>query len=124
MTDSHDEAMEEFLEMHVLVDTYDDYEVASSWYSYLSRSLHFPFAARIRPGTRSHVITVLGLAHEDDCEEGILVKAKHEDGRLLDVPLEEIELIEPHEERERALCVWQYGVNHGYGYDLTSSEEE
>ena len=40
-----DEAREQRITYEIIVDCYDDYEIASGWYAYLNDHLDFPFAA-------------------------------------------------------------------------------
>lgn len=126
LTDSYDEKLEDFITMRVIVDCYDDYEVASSWYSFLSNHLHFPFAARIRRTTSTQYdkVTASRLEDEEECEEGIMVEVRSARGALMSVQLEALELTQTHAEREQALRVWTYWVNQGYSYDTAYLDEE
>jgi len=41
-------SLETYIREEILVDTYDESEVMSSWYSYLEDNIRFPFEAKIR----------------------------------------------------------------------------
>jgi Calcium binding len=46
MSKIHDEAREDRIMLEVVVDCYDDEEVATGWYYYFAENLDFPFAAQ------------------------------------------------------------------------------
>ena len=121
-----DEQLEDFIVMKVIVDCYNEYEVAISWYIFAQDNLAFPFQASwdAEPQAglqRGERVTVIGLEDEDECRNGIEVEARAKDGALVSLPLESLL---PVDARGDATHVWRYGVAHGFGFSLDAWEEE
>ncbi len=80
------------IDTEVVVDAYNESERAMGWYCYLEERLSFPFKARckskheVSPLRVGEVVTVLGMAREEQCESEIFVRLKW-DGRRMAVPL-------------------------------------
>ena len=114
----------------IVVDCYDEYEVASGWYHYFLDQLGFPFQAKFSVKDASSgfdfgdVVKVIGLADQEDCEDGIyvLIEFVDEDAEL-DVPLEELTCITGTPQTRTAVEDWSYAVAQGYGFSLSSDEE-
>ena len=112
-----DEAREQRIAYEIIVDCYDEYEVASGWYAYLEDHLDFPFAAHWLTGpSKSETVQVIGMADAEDCRTDILVEIKYRDGDLedvLSVPLVELEPLDKNAQRAQALSDWQYWLDQG-----------
>jgi hypothetical protein len=124
-----DPAREHRLVYEIVVDCYDEFEVASAWYAYMQDKLEFPFQAKcvVRNGSGAldfgDVVTVIGLPDQDECEDGMKVLIEYLEDEI-DVPIEELECIAGSEETKTALDDWRYGIAHGYGYDISSEDDE
>jgi Calcium binding len=113
----------------IVVDCYDEFEVASAWYAYMQDKLEFPFQAKcvVRNGSGAldfgEEITVIGLLDQEECEDGLNVLIEYLEDEI-DVPLEELECITGSDETKMAVDDWRYGVAHGYSYDISSEDED
>lgn len=114
-----DEEREERIYMEIIVDAYGPEEQATSWYTYLSDTLQFPFSARcvvrrmtspLEPG---EAVKVVAMAPDEVCEHDMLVSIQW-NHRQLAVPLMQLEGIQVEEEIRQAIEDWQYWVNRGY----------
>jgi hypothetical protein len=114
-----DEEREERIHMEIIVDAYGPEEQATSWYTYLSDTLQFPFSARcavrhttspLEPG---EVVKVVAMAPDEVCEHDMLVSIQW-NRRQFAVPLIQLEGIQVEEETRQAIEDWQYWVNRGY----------
>ncbi|GHO79917.1 calcium-binding protein [Ktedonobacter sp. SOSP1-85] len=114
-----DEEREERIHMEIIVDAYGPEEQATSWYSYLSDTLQFPFSARcvvrrttspLEPG---EVVKVVAMAPDEVCEHDMLVSIQW-NRRQFAVPLMQLAGIQVEEETRQAIEDWQYWVNRGY----------
>lgn len=69
---ARDEERKARIENEIIVDAYGPEEQAMGWYCYLDEHLHFRFRARciakrtISPPPEGEVVTVTGMAPEDD----------------------------------------------------------
>lgn len=114
-----DEHREHRITYEIIVDCYDEYEVATGWYCYLEDRLDFPFRAKwlatghLKPDT----VQVIGMASEDKCKTDILVEIERPDEEeltvVLSVPLVEVEPVEERGERSQAIEDWQYWLDQG-----------
>lgn len=105
--------------MEILVDVYDDQDVAPSWYVYLDNSLAFPFPARctikwepFRPGDD---LVVSGMALMEECDEEMFVNTEHE-GEPMTVPLTHVESVGADEGTRVAVEDWHYWMSRGYEF--------
>ena len=115
---STDAECEQRITYEIIVDCYDDYEVASGWYYYLADRLNFPFAAKRKLSSVScssanlETVQVIGMADEADCKTDILVNIEYREQDLTDVfsvPLAELEPLDENDvERSQAIEDWQY----------------
>jgi hypothetical protein len=114
-----DEEREERIHMEIIVDAYGPEEQATSWYTYLSDTLQFPFSARcivrrttspLEPGEE---VNVVAMAPDEECEHDMLVLIQW-NRRQFAVPLMQFEGIQVEEEAQQAIEDWQYWVNQGY----------
>ena len=106
----------------IVVDCYDEYEVAAGWYCYLGDRLEFPFAAKWKPSDavgslgEPETVQVIGMADAEECKTDILVDIEYREQDVTDVfsvPLAEIEAIESGDDRSQAIGDWQYWLNQG-----------
>jgi hypothetical protein len=113
----------------IVVDCYNEFEVASAWYAYMEDKLEFPFQAKcvVRNGSGAldfgEQVTVTGLPDQEECEDGLKVLIEYLEDEI-DVLIEEIECIAGSDETKTAIDDWRYGIAHGYGYDVSSDEED
>lgn len=127
---STDEEREQRITYEIIVDCYDDYEVAMGWYCYLADRLNFPFAAQrtssavSSSSAQSERVRVIGMADEADCKTDILVSIEYREQDLtvtdvFAVPLAEIEPLELDDTedldaaRSQAIEDWQYWLAQG-----------
>lgn len=84
---ARDEKREARIENEIIVDAYGPEEQAMGWYYYLDEHLHVPFRARciatrtISPLREGEVVTVTGMAPEDDCMHEMFVLIQWQDVR-------------------------------------------
>jgi hypothetical protein len=124
-----DEAREQRITYEIIVDCYDEYEVAAGWYAYLADYLDFPFAAHWLTTGPSALdqVQVIGMADSEDCQTDILVEVRYRDGDLEDVfsiPLAELEPVDKNALRAEAMGDWQYWLDQGNGLVDPNEYEE
>ena len=109
------------IEQQIIVDAYTAEERAMGWYYYLEEKLDFPFAARCTkaratsPWRIGDVVTVLGLAAEEDCMAEIVVKTRCHD-RKLAVLLAQLSPENADPETREAIDDWLYWIAMGYQF--------
>jgi len=109
------------IEQEIVVDAYTAEERAMGWYYYLEGKLRFPFEARCTkaratsPWRIGDVVTVLGLAAEEDCMADLFVKTRWHD-RKLAVPLAQLSPENLDSETREAVDDWLYWVAMGYQF--------
>lgn len=121
-----DDFRERRITMEILVDVYDEHDVAPSWYAYLENSIAFPFTARcmtrwepFRPGDG---LLISGMALPEECDEEIFVNTEHE-GEPMVVPLTHIEGVNTHEQTRTTIEDWHYWISRGYEFPRLSAYE-
>jgi Calcium binding len=113
-----DPAREERIHNEAIVDARPE-EQAMSWYYYLESRIRFPFRARggaanaVSPLRKGQTTEVLRMATEDACEHDMLVHIRWQ-GRLMAVPLSQLEVISADESTDEAIGDWHYWVARGY----------
>jgi hypothetical protein len=91
-----DEEREKLIHMEIIVDASGPEEQALGWYSYLERTLHFPFTARCiarratSPLDGKDEVEVVGMPPEEECEHEMFVLLRWR-SRELAVPLRQLE---------------------------------
>jgi hypothetical protein len=114
-----DEARETRIRDEITVDAYKEGEPALAWHNHLYEHLHPPFRARcievraISPLREGEVVTVTGMAPEDDCMHEMFVMVQWLD-RTLGVPLAQLAGIDVGDETAEAIADWRYWVAQGY----------
>lgn len=109
------------IEQQIVVDAYGPDERALGWYYYLENQLRFPFEANcmIRRATSplkvGELVTVTGLAPEDDCGGEIIVFTRWQE-RPLGVPLSQIAPQHVDPATAEAIADWQYWTAMGYRF--------
>jgi hypothetical protein len=89
------------------------------WYNYLDEQLREPFRARcisprtISPLREGEIVTVTGMAPEDDCRHEMFVTVQWQD-RTFGVPLAQLAGIDVDNETAEAIADWHYWVARGY----------
>lgn len=98
---------------NILIDAYDEYERAMSWYYYFEDELPFPFQAKtiahrsISPLSIDEIVTVTGMAPSEECEHEIFISILWQN-RPLAVPLRQLKPININKEASQALNDWQF----------------
>ena len=112
---------EERISMEVIVDAYNEEEVAMGWYYYLEDKINFPFKAqwinRNKPEGRN--VTVREMSPEYDFQSDIFVEVVYREGDFEDVfsaKLSEIKPLKIDSETEEAIEDWHYWVERGYHF--------
>jgi hypothetical protein len=124
-----DEDREQRITYEIIVDCYDEYEVAAGWYCHLEDRLDFPFEAEWLPAKQStaDLVEVIAMADSEDCEQDMFVQIRYpddDDSDILTVPLTEIEPLGDHPEREQAIDDWKYWLAQGGGLIEPYEDEE
>ena len=118
---SKDEQREKRITYEIVVDCYNEIEVAMGWYYYLENNLDFPFEARITRSMRynflsvNDTVTVVSMAEEVECEESMWVTIQTGDSEF-DLPLEQIEPIDSIGKAKEAVEDWRYWLDRGYQF--------
>lgn len=107
---------EERIQNEIIVDAYDNDEVASSWYYYLDEMLHFPFTAMVhthRSGNTSYAsqVEIKEMAEMSRCGYGqmwVRGALSLQKNTPLHFFLSDITSVEEDEERVMALEDWNY----------------
>lgn len=116
-----DEMREERIRNDIIVDAYTPEEQATSWYSYLSETLQFPFTARciihrpISPLIPGDELEIIDIAPEGECRHEIFVVIRWSP-RLLAIPLSQIQGFQVPEQTQEAIDDWSYWVQRGYQF--------
>ena len=116
-----DDIREERISMEVVVDAYNEEEVAMGWYYYLQDKINFPFKAqwlnRNKPEGRN--VTVIEMSPEDDCQGDMFVEVVYKEGDFEDVfsaRLSEIEPLKADSATTEAIDDWHYWTKRGYQF--------
>lgn len=113
-----DEERERRIDNEVIVDAYDEIEMAMGWYYYLEGKISFPFDAicsvkkRTSPLKIDETVSVIKMSPETECEHSMFVETEWDDD-FLDIPLEQIEPIDVDEETQEAVEDWHYWLARG-----------
>lgn len=121
---ARDEDREHRIDMEVVVDAYDAEERRMGWYYYLDNRLNFPFQAkwstqRQKSVGSGSIVSVTGMASEDECDRDMLVEILYKEGTLEDsfvVPLANLEPLDADDETQEAIADWHYWVDQGYEF--------
>ena len=103
----------------IVVDAYNEYEKAMSWYCYLTDQLNFPFKAkciaamRKSPIEMGEKIEVVAMSPEPECDKAMYGNVRWQ-GQTLSVPLAQLEGINTDKESREAIEDWHYWVGRGY----------
>jgi hypothetical protein len=108
-----DPTREHRIDYEIVVDCYDEYEVAMGWQAYLEDNLPFPFQATYHPDDEEpRQVTVLALEYdEDELEDSGLafdVEIEEEDGEEGWVLLEDITPPKSLPDALQAVEDWRY----------------
>ena len=125
-----DPVREHRITYEIVVDCYDDYEVAAGWRAYLEDRLAFPFEAKWK-GSDYDSVRVVGMENEDESDGDILVEVEYSDGKEIDTvaaPLADLEplgtLSDESAERVEAIADWKYWLARGYRLIDPNEEDE
>jgi len=116
-----DSQRERRISMEIVVDAYGAWEQAMGWYYYLEETLHFPFRARcikkrsISPLLSTEEVEVIGMPPEVECEKEMFVTVKW-NGRVVAVPLSQLECCSKDKKTKEAVKDWHYWVERGYQF--------
>ncbi len=111
--------IEDRIETQIIVDTYDESESAMGWYYYLQDTITFPFKVKCiksvstSPLLLDEAVEVVGMDEAENCEHDMLVKIKWS-GRIICVPLKQLEDIDVDDKTKQALNDWTYFLAQGY----------
>ena len=105
--------------MEIVVDCYDETEVAMGWYCYLQDALSFPFSAvcktkrAISPLTVGDEVEVVDIGPEEECAREIFVSIRWNDSKLA-VPLAQLKACgDTDDQSNEAVEDWLYWVEQG-----------
>jgi hypothetical protein len=98
----------------ILIECYDDHDVATAWFVYIEQQLQFPFTATciskrvVSPLRVKDEVEVIEMAPESECGSEVFVMIRWErDG--LAVPLEQLKPINATDKQTKvAVADWQY----------------
>lgn len=114
-----DAERDERIAMEIVVDCYDEAEVAMGWHCYLQDALAFPFTATCRakraisPLRVGEEVEVIDMGPEDECAREMFVLARWNKGELA-VPLSQLEVADSVDEGTgEAVGDWHYWVGQG-----------
>ncbi|MDY6937071.1 MAG: calcium-binding protein [Cyanobacteriota bacterium] len=113
-----DEERENRITDEIVVDCYDESEIAMGWYCYLQDRLEFPFEAEwfAAGKPRSQLVRAIGMADEEECQTHMCVEIEYCEGEIEDAisaPLEEIYPSGKSAQREEAIEDWRYWLEQG-----------
>ena len=115
-----DEEREERIHNEAIVDAYDAEEQVMGWFYYLADSITFPFQARCTqelhksPLKMGETVTITDMISDDDSYE-MLVEIEFQ-GRIMGVPLYQLEPIDVDEQTRQVVGDWHYWVARGYEF--------
>lgn len=107
--------------MEAVVDAYNESERAMGWYYYLEGKMKTPFAAKCAtrracsPLKAGQLVSVLGMAPEEECEAEMFVLVDYNDDELA-VPLAQLVPASPDPETQEAIADWHYWLARGYEF--------
>ncbi|MEM6822733.1 MAG: calcium-binding protein [Verrucomicrobiota bacterium] len=112
--DNVNQAFENIITYDVIVDCYNETEQAMGWYYYLQDHLLFPFEACIiddpdLPFSGAKV-TVIALASEEACSNGIYIIAKNKSDCKMILQLEHIRSDELEKDTPNPISLWKYWI--------------
>ena len=111
-----DPEREQRIDYEIVVDCYDEYEVAMGWFTYLDENLPFPFQATYHPdGENPRQVMVLALEYdEDDLEsEPLAFDVEIDDDGETWALLEDITPPDSLPDALRAVEDWRYWLARG-----------
>jgi hypothetical protein len=114
----HDENRKDRIEDEVIVDCYDEYEVAMGWFYYLHDNLKLPFKAsivgdiKINSIQKGDIVIVTEFINSDEdnvsIEDFIATVGIEKGEHIYDVPLENIKGIDCNNDTFNAIEDWRY----------------
>jgi hypothetical protein len=114
-------AREHRIAMEAVIDAYNESERAMGWYCYLDAKIQSPFAAKctvrraISPLKVGQVVSVLGMAPEEECEAEMFVLIEYNDEELA-VPLAQLAPSSKDPQTQEAIADWHYWLARGYEF--------
>lgn len=108
-----DQEREDRIAYEAIVDCYDETEQAMGWYYYLDDKMTLPFTGKCigerstSPLLLDEDVEVMGMASEDVCGNEMFITVKWQ-GRELDVPLVQIEVVDGDEDTQEVVEDWHY----------------
>ncbi len=115
------DTLDTIIDNEILIDTYNDEEVASACYSFMEDHMSFPFKAEciyeiaISPFKTGENIEVIGLGEIESCDHTIHVKVSFCD-RKFDLPLLNLKPINTTDETLMAVRCWYHWLANGNEY--------
>ena len=106
------------IEDEVIVDCYDEYEMAMGWFYYLHDNLTFPFKASILGNTKistlkeGDIVEVTELVNNENndvsIDDFVAILKIEKDEHIYDIPLEMIKGIDCDEITDNVIEDWRY----------------
>ena len=120
MDTDRNEEREHRINMEIVVDAYNEHEVAMGWYHSLEERMSVPFRAQcireraMSPLENGDEVTVVGMPDEEDCMCEMFVLIEWTD-RTFGVPLMQLEPVNADAQTEEIVGDWHYWfVEQGY----------
>ena len=116
-----DNKREQRIRDEIIVDCYNEEELASGWYYYLEDKLEFPFQVeclnerRGSPLRKREKATVVALADQDYCSKEMFVEIEFA-GREVAVPLVQLHPVKATKATVEAIGDWHYWKRMGYEF--------
>jgi hypothetical protein len=113
--------LDTIIDNEILIDTYNDEEVASAWYSYMEDHMGFPFEAEClfknatSPLKVGESVDVTGLGEIESCDHKIHIKISFCD-RKFDIPLLDLKPVNADDETLIAIRCWYHWLASGNQY--------
>lgn len=121
-----DPEREKRITMEIIVDIYEEDELALGWYYYLEQTLNFPFPAQWKMSSkkaRVDSVEVVGMASEEECESEMVCEVAFE-GDVFSAPLMNLSAPDADDKTQEAIADWHYWVNRGNGLHETIRSEQ
>lgn len=116
-----DDIREERIAMEIVVDAYNEEEVAMGWYYYLQDKINFPFKARWinRHEPEGRNVIAIEMSSEDYCLDDMFIEVVYREGDFEDIfsaRLSEIKPLKTDAATTEAIDDWHYWVKRGYQF--------
>ncbi len=116
-----DPIREKRIDYEIVVDAYGEDERAMGWYCHAENEMQFPFRARcqvadeVSPLRKGEEVEVIGLPSSQSCLSELRVRVRWQ-GRLMAVPLAQLEALDADEKTREVIEDWCYWTKRGYRF--------